>query len=314
MLGMTGRTTLLVRVLAMPVLLVVLTLTLSSSSHAATGYSPYLRRYPYLSDVVNSYATIDWATDRSNSTGGVRYGLVGSESCTAHYVPATRTAVSVNTVAEWQWNAMLNVQPGKQYCYRVYLGSGPATEVDLLGTDTSPVFWTQVPSGSNESYSFVVFGDWGGTDSTGANPYQARLMSLIANSGARFALSAGDNGYPSGSQANYGDLIQTGSAISAIFGPSFWTVPGRSVPLFAASGNHGITNSDPNHPLILNFPQTKAVALSGGRYVKEKYCCLDGTSSANYPSAWYAFDAGLARIYVLDASWADGNIGMAASP
>jgi hypothetical protein len=311
---MMKRTTLLLRLLVMPAALLALALTMTSSSHAATGYSQYLRRYPYLTDVVNSYATINWATDRSDSTGGVRYGLVGSESCTAHYVPAVRTAVSVNKVAEWQWKAMLNLRPGAQYCYRVYLGSGPATEVDLLGTDPSPVFWMQVPAGSDQSYSFVVFGDWGGTDSTGANPYQARLMSLIANSGARFALSAGDNGYPSGSQANYGDLIQTGSAISAIFGPSFWAVPGRTVPLFAASGNHGITNSDPNHPLILNFPQTQAVALSGGRYLKETYCCLDGTKSANYPTAWYAFDAGLARIYVLDASWADGNYGTATSP
>src|SRR5512142_3223290 len=163
---MTRRTTLLLRLLVMPLVLLAGSLMISFSSHAATGYSPYLRRYPYLSDVVDSYATINWATDRSNSTGGVRYGLVGSESCTAHYVPATRTAVSVNGVAEWQWKAMLELTPGAQYCYRVYLASGAATEVDLLGTDPSPLFWTQGPAGSNQSYSFVVFGDWGGTDST----------------------------------------------------------------------------------------------------------------------------------------------------
>src|SRR5258706_11679961 len=293
-------------------LLIVIWLSLKvTTGMAASGYSSHLRRYPYLTDVVNSYATINWGTDKTSSSGAVRWGRSGSESCTAHYVPASHVAVTVNGVAEYQWKAMLNLPPGAQYCYRVYLGSSPANEVNLLGTDTTPTFWTQIPSGSNQSYSFVVFGDWGYVDSTGSNPYQAKLISLIAASGARFVLTAGDNGYPSGSQANYGDLIQTGSNISAIFGPSFWKVLGSSIPIFPASGNHGISNSDPNHPLILNFPQDRAVANSGGRYVKETYCCLDSTTSANYPSAWYAFDAGLARIYVLDAAWSDSNIGNA---
>src|SRR5258706_2069396 len=281
------------------------------TSSAASGYSSHLRRYPYLTDVVNSYATVNWGTDQFSSSGAVRWGRSGTESCTAHYVPASRVVVNVNGVAEYQWKAMLNLTPGAQYCYRVYLGSSPANEVNLLGTNTTPTFWTQIPSGSNQPYSFVVFGDWGQVDTDGTNPAQARMMSLIAASGARFAVTAGDNGYPSGSQANYGDLIQTGSNISAIFGPSFWKVPGSSIPIFPASGNHGISNSDPNHPLILNFPQDRAVANSGGRYVKETYCCLDSTTSANYPSAWYAFDAGLARIYVLDAAWSDSNIGNA---
>jgi hypothetical protein len=303
------------RKLALALLLLIPISFLSAgTTSASTTYSPHLRRYPYLTDVVGSYATVNWGTDQSNYNGAVRYGKVGSESCTAHYVQAARTVVSVNKVSEYQWKAMLNLQPGAQYCYRVYLGSSPATELDLLGSDPSPVFRTQVPSGSSQPYSFAFFGDWGYVDSTGTNPYQARLMSLIASSGARFALTAGDNGYPSGSQANYGDLVQTGDSISAVFGPLFWKVPGSSIPIFPVTGNHGITNSDPNHPLILNFPQTMAVALSGGRYVKETYSGLDGTSSANYPSAWYAFDAGLARVYVLDASWADGNIGTASSP
>jgi hypothetical protein len=291
-------------------LIVVWLLLKVTTTMAASGYSSHLRRYPYLTDVVNSYATINWGTDQFSSSGAVRWGKVGLESCTSHYAPASRVIVNVNGVAEYQWKAMLNLTPGAQYCYRVYLGSSPESEVDLLGTDAAPSFWTQIPSGSNQPYSFVVLGDWGYVDSTGNNPYAARLMSLIGSSGARFVLTAGDNGYPSGNQANYGDLLQTGLNLSAIFGPSFWKVPGSSISIFPASGNHGITNSDPNHPLILNFPQDRAVASSGGRYVKETYCCLDGTTSANYPSAWYAFDAGSARIYVLDAAWADGNVGI----
>ena len=100
--------------------LLVVTALPNSTSQAAGGYASQLQRYPYLTDLVNSYATINWATDQSNSTGAVRWGKVGSEACTAHYVPATsRTVVKVNGINEYQWSAMLNLAPGTQYCYRV---------------------------------------------------------------------------------------------------------------------------------------------------------------------------------------------------
>ena len=287
----------------------VLWLGFAPSSQAASN--PALRRYPYLTDVVGSYATINWGTDRSQTSGAVRYGKVGSESCTAHYAPGTKTAITVNGVLQYQWKAQLDVLPGTQYCYRVYLGSSPLTEIDLLGSDSSPSFWTQIPMGATGSYSFAVFGDWGYVGSSGNNPYQANVMSLLASSGARFAVTTGDNGYPSGSQKNYGDLVQTGADTSAIFGPSFWTVPGRSMPIFLSLGNHGLNSSDTSHPALITWPQDRAVAMSGGRYTKDVYCCLNGTNSASYPSIWYAFDAGPARFYILNTSWSDSNVGTA---
>ncbi|HTP01439.1 MAG TPA: choice-of-anchor D domain-containing protein, partial [Anaerolineales bacterium] len=283
----------------------------ASARSVVESYSSHLRRYPYLTDLVTQYATVSWATDQSYSTAAIRWGRVGSESCTAHYQAATRANLTVNGAAEYQWKAALHVLPGEQYCYRVYLGSGPSTEVDLLGGDPSPKFYAQVPPGSGEPFSFVVFGDWGYVNANGTNPYQAALMSLIKTSGARFALTSGDNSYPAGSQKNFGDLVQTGADTSAVFGSSFWKVPGSSVAIFPASGNHGISNGDPVHPMILNFPQEQAVAASAGSYARKTYCCLDGTTSASYPAAWYAFDAGLARIYILDAAWSDSNFGTA---
>ena len=125
------------------------------------SYSTALRRYPYLTDVVGRYATINWATGRSDTSGLLRYGKVGAESCTAHSVIPTKTPISVNGVPEYQWKARLNLQPGTQYCYRVYLGTSPVNQIDLLGSDPAPVFWTQVPAGANHAFSFVVFGDWG---------------------------------------------------------------------------------------------------------------------------------------------------------
>src|SRR5512141_429897 len=74
----------------------------ATSSSVLNSYSPVLRRYPYLTDVVGSYATINWATDRSESSGSVRFGKVGTEACTAHFVSATKTAITVNGVAEYQ--------------------------------------------------------------------------------------------------------------------------------------------------------------------------------------------------------------------
>ena len=281
----------------LPVPVAFLALALAVFPDSAHAYASQLRRYPYLTDVVGPYATINWATDRSSTTGTVRWGRVGTESCTANSVTATKTSITVNSVGQYQWKAALTLTPGTQYCYRVYLGSA-----DLLGADPSPHFRTQVPAGSSEPFSFVVFGDWGYVDSTGRNPHQANLMKQIAASGARFGVTTGDNGYPSGSQTNYGDLVQTGSGVSAVFGPSFWTVPGASIPLFPAIGNHGLSISDTNHPHLLNWPQDRAVATSGGRYQRDTYCCLNGTTSKSYPSAWYAFDAGVARFYVLHAA------------
>ncbi len=259
-----------------------------------------LRRYPYLSDAVGPYVTINWATDRSATTASVRYGPVGS--CSQTSAAATRTTITVAAQTEYQWRTELTLQPDTAYCYRVFLGS-----VDLLGTDPAPTFRTQVAAGSGGAFSFAVFGDWGSVDDNSNNSNQANLMSQIAASGARFAVTTGDTGYQSGSQTVYGDLVQTGHDTSAIFGPSFWTVPGRSIPLFNTQGNHGFTGTP-----LTNWPQSRAVALSGGRYLSEQYCCTNGTLAATYPSQWYAFDAGNSRFYVLTAAWSDGNNGTAA--
>jgi hypothetical protein len=283
----------------------------ATSSSVLSSYSSALRRYPYLTDTVGSFATINWATDRSESSGIVRFGKVGSEACTTHYVSASKTPISVNGVLQYQWKAQLNLVPGTQYCYRIYLGTSPVNQIDLLGGDPAPSFWTQVPAGANQSFSFIVFGDWGMVDSSGTNPPQANLMSLMAASGARFVVTTGDNGYPDGNQKNLGDLVQTGLNISAVFGPPFWKVPGASLPIYPILGNHGYSNPDTFHPQLLTWPQDRAVSLSGGRYVKETYCCLDGTTSKSYPSAWYAFDAGPARFYLLNAAWDEVNIGTA---
>ena len=220
---------------------------------ARAAVAPQLTRYPYLTDVVQTYATVNFATDRSNTTAKLKYGRVGQESCTAHSVTASKTAIVVGTTSEYQWKAKLTgLSPNVKYCYRIFFGT---TSIDLLGGDPSPQFWSALPAGSNQSYSFAVFGDWGDTDQQGNNPQQAALDASLGASGVRFALATGDTGYDSGSQLNYGDLNQTGFRVSSIFGPSFWPQAGDSVPLFSVPGNHGA-----NATFFTNWPQAQAVS------------------------------------------------------
>ena len=270
------------------------------------SYAAQLTRAPYLTDLVDLHVAINWATDQSGTSGSVSYGQVGAGGACSPttQVAASRITISVGTVLEYQWKGDVTLPSTGTYCYRIFLGS-----TDLLGSNAAPTFTTQVQFGATDSYSFVVFGDWGQVDATGQNAGQAQLMAQIAGSGARFAVSVGDNGYTNGSQINYGDLQQSGADTSAIFGSQFWTVPGSSMPLFTAVGNHGV--SGVHHTDITTWTQAYAVSKSGGRYQNDVYCCINGTTSSNYGSEWYAFSAGNARFYILDSAWGDLNAGTA---
>jgi hypothetical protein len=265
---------------------------------ADASFSGSLRRYPYLTDLVKRDVTVNWATTTSIDSGSVRWGPAGGD-CASHSANASKTSTTVGSTTEYQWKAHITeLTRGRRYCYRIFDGS-----TDLLGSDPSPSFRAQIPR-SAQRFSFAVFGDWGEVDSGGNNAQQSALMSEIASSGATFAVTTGDTAYPSGSQTNYGDLVQRGADTSAIFGPGFWTKAGDHIPLFNAQGNHGM-----NATALLNWPQDRAVEASNGRYRMETYCCHNDTSSASYPSSWYAFNAGPARFYVLEASWANSNVG-----
>jgi calcineurin-like phosphoesterase family protein len=295
--------------------LLLLACGLAAPAPAGAAVSPELRRYPYLTDLVGSAATVNFATDRSAASAEVRWGRPGSESCDAppHAVPAVRTDVTVNSVPEYQWKTLLDLSPRTRYCYRVY--SGPSATTDLLGTDPSPQFDTQVPAGSPTPFSFAVFGDWGDMDRV---PHQENVLSQLAASPTEFAVTVGDNTYNDGTQTNQGDLVQRGFKVSGVFAPEFWKKVGASRALFQAVGNHDVDEgnlvlpsgfgdcTDPSNSavsaLLVNWPQDRAVSGSGGRYCTETYSGA-GTSAEEYPSAWYAFDVGVARFYVLQAAW-----------
>ena len=275
----------------------------SGGPRSARASAPELRRYPYLTDVVGGSATVNWGTDRTVTASTVTYGPAGG-SCTENAASATPTEIMVRAVPQYQWRATISVQPGTRYCYRVH--AGPGNAIDLLGPDPSPEFSSALAAGSNEPYSFAVLGDWGHTGGDGTNPHQANVLAQLAQSGVQFALSTGDIAYPGGSDDNYGDLVQVGQTLSTVFGADFWKAPGAGIPLFPVTGNHGF-----NDTFLRTWPQATAALESNGRYQLDTFCCTNGTASAAYPSAWYAFTAGNARFYVLTAAWDDNNVGTA---
>ena len=268
---------------------VLATIAIGWQSVSALGSVPALRRAPYTNEVVGNSATVSWATDRSQSTGTARWGVVSGGQCTpSTTVTATRASITVGSASEYQWTAVLAFPGPGTYCYRVQLGS-----TDLLGTDPSPQVKTAAASGT--AFSFAVFGDWGqGTTA------QANVMSRIGASPASFVVTVGDNVYNSGNETEYGDLTQ-----GNVFRPQYLPAVG-SRPFFAAEGNHGFST---NLPYLQNFPAPTSAQTSGGRYRQESYCCISTLTGGakTYPSSWYAFNWGSARFYVLEAAWADSQ-------
>jgi hypothetical protein len=284
------------------VVLMALTAGASSSATMASlpGGSKQLARAPYLTDVTPSSVRMTWATTKNN-TGVVKYGTVGH--CTAKSVTAktSGTKFTVKGVTEYKISVRVTgLSAGTAYCYRITTGG--TARVDLLGSNPSPSFTTPQPPDGTQPFSFDVFGDWGDT-SSGA---QAAVDQQIARSGAQFALSTGDVAYPYGTATNYGDLIHTGANVSAVFGPSYWAVPGQSLPMFTALGNHG-----QNATFLSTWPEPAVAGASGGVNAMRWYPSIDGTKGKSYPTAYYAFTVGGVRFYVLDASWDNGNIGHA---
>ncbi|MFL6163332.1 MAG: fibronectin type III domain-containing protein [Jatrophihabitantaceae bacterium] len=286
---------------------------LVSARPAGAAASSQLLRYPYLTDLTSSSVQVSFDTKAkvAGAAGAVRWGSPsGSTGCTLSSSSVSRPTNTVNApitvagVTEYQTSiTMSGLSAGTSYCYRVYTGG--SSPVDLLGTDPAPRFSTL---SSATSLTFDVFGDWGDT-SIGGGAGQAKLDSLIASSGAQFAVSTGDIAYPDGTQTNYGNLIATGTATSEVFGPSFWKAPGAKIPLFSTTGNHGRTST-----YLQNWRQPTTVANSNGSYAMQTYSGLDNTVPTSYPANWYAFSAAGARFYLLTADWADNNTGSAASP
>jgi purple acid phosphatase-like protein/calcineurin-like phosphoesterase family protein len=289
----------------------VLAAGLLATAPPSAAASSTVLRYPYLTDLTTTsvQVTFDTSTKVTSAAAAVQWGTPsGTTGCTLTGKSVSSTNNTVNApitvagVTEYQTSIRITgLTAGTTYCYRIYTGG--TSPVDLLGTDAAPRFSTLPASGA---FTFDVLGDWG-DNSIAGGLNQKNIDALIAGSGARFAVSTGDIAYDTGTQNNYGNLVATGAAVSEVFGPDYWKAPGASTPLFSTTGNHGRSTT-----FLQNWKQAATVAASGGKYAMETYSGIDGTTSASYPSVWYAFNAGGARFYVLEADWNDNNSGTAA--
>lgn len=247
-----------------------------------------LTRAPYLTAEFADRVTVNWATDRAADEGTLQWGL--SPTCRGHTTRAARTAIEVRRQHEWQWRADLsNLRAGSSYCYRPFLGN-----TELLDHGESIAFKAAPAAGDARPFSFAVVGDWGQGSSE-----EASVLHQIGRSPARFVVTVGDNAYPTGDEDDYGDL-----AGGAVFGRDHLPSIGQR-PIFAAQGNHGFLQ---NQPYLHDFPSRTVAHASGGRFRQDTYCCTPAmaSSSESDASAWYAFDWGGARFYVLESAWADG--------
>jgi fibronectin type 3 domain-containing protein len=308
---MTSRTLRAGMYLLVPVLVAGFSVVAARPAAAAlSGASPVLTRAPYLTDLTQTSVRVSWAT-ATQYTGVVQYGPPGNCQANSVIAASAGSPITIGTVTEYQNTVTVNgLTAGTTYCYRVTnTGAAP---VDLLGSNPSPQFSTLAPATGTAPLTFAVLGDWGdttnsGNNTTGAvNQNQAGVDARLAASGAQFVVSTGDVAYPGGTQTTYGDLNQTGVNVSAVFGPSYWAVPGESIPYFAISGNHGL-----NSTFITDWPEAATAAASGGEYGMYPYPSIDGAKAASYPTSYYAFSTGGARFYMLDASWGDTNTGSA---
>jgi hypothetical protein len=88
-----------------------------ASAASAAPYDPHLTRAPYLTDLVGRHVIVNWATDRSATAASASWGAYTDSGCSLTSTQAaTRTGITVGTVAEYQWKASLSLPADGSYC------------------------------------------------------------------------------------------------------------------------------------------------------------------------------------------------------
>jgi len=315
----------------------------SAEAASSPTFAAGVERAPYVSDVTQTSAEVNWATD-SQTAAVVQYVDESTGSCPSVWTAGLPTATAVTqsytvTTTQHQYSAkLINLLPGHSYCY-VALSAASKTGIDAMTSPTFQTVKTLLPTGSTAPVSFDVIGDTGenfeqtGTldgnptatpfpssiDPSGVeNPYESDLYKEIgqdyADGQAQFLLGAGDLSYSGGTEKTLGDLTQPGTLAEAngkggteysnIFGPTYLPEAG-GIPTYFSDGNHG-----QNANALDAFPM--AATAASGAYAMDNYSGVDGITTSS-PDVWYAFDTGDVRIYVLDAAWGDNSTGTAGS-
>ena len=245
-------------------------MTASPASAALQGANGALTRAPWLTDLTQSSVQVSWATN-AQYTGVVEYGPPGS--CTANSVIAGNmgSPITVNGVTEYQNSVTVTgLSASTTYCYRI-TNTG-SNQLDLLGSNPSPQFTTLETATDTQPLTFDVLGDWGDTTNSGVRGCSTPTRQGWTLRSPPAAPSSPSP--PATSPTRAGPRRTTGTStrpalnISAVFGPSYWAVPGETTPLYVVSGNHGL-----NSTFITNMPEQASAA--GRRGVFDDSLSLD---------------------------------------
>ena len=270
-------------------------------AHAAT-YDTHLTRAPYLTDLVGLHVIVNFATDQTGTAASVSYGPFDGTTCT---LSSTQSCDALDRQGRKRQRVPVEGLAHAPERRPVLLPACCSARPTCSAPARSPVFTTQAAAGSTQPFSFAVFGDWGLVDANGNNPDQQNLLGTLAGSGVRFAVTTGDNGYPVGQPD---ELRRSPAGRRRRWARSsvarFWPVPGASVPLFTASGNHGLSGT--THADLTNWPQDVAVvelgrplsrttstAASTAR--RRRTTRVRGTRSTPGRARFYVLDVGLGR-------------------
>lgn len=299
----------------------------TSMTSAVAATLPTITRAPYVTDLFTSQkspytasAYVNWAVKGSTSTAGSVVVVPRTGSTCPASIPWSSSAIKAptsiplnegdSTTASWKFTVESTTEyqesvpvPGLSasttYCYAVFPTDTSSSKAQLWPTQS---FTTLDPPTSSAPLSFDVIADTG-ENTSGFNQGESNIYSEIAGSGARFLVVGGDVGYSDGSQNSYGDLNQTGSEVSNIFGPQYFPLA-KGIPTYVADGNHGQNVND-----LRIWPEPHSVTGSGGTYALNPPATnVDNVgTTTSYPQDWYAIQSGDVRVYVLDASWQDST-------
>ena len=180
---------------------------------AVATYGPTLVRAPYVTDLTQTTAEVNWATTTGTAVGSVQWVDAATTACSSvawgtwsatrstavastqvPYGPGSGTtgwSYTVGTTKEYQNSAELTgLVAGHTYCYAVYSAKASGTDLVLVGPTYQKV--TTLRPSTSSSVSFDVVGDTGENfaatanasatafpNSPTVNPYESALYGEI---------------------------------------------------------------------------------------------------------------------------------------
>ena len=293
------------RVLGMAVLAAVAALAVLPSSASAV-IDAKLKRYPYLTDLVDDLGDgqlghrhlLDERDGQVRPRGReLRHEHRHGD---AHLHPRERRLRVPVEGADHR--------PRRRTPSTATASSSAAANLDLLGTDASPVFTIAGSRRVEHAVQVRRLRRLGQDARAPATRNQANVISQIAAE-RRPVRASRPATTPTRPAARRTTATSTRPATTRApsSGPNYWKVAGASLPLFPATGQ-----PRPQQLVLLtNWPQDTAVSTSSGRYQTDNYCCRTARPQRTTRAAGTRSTPGWRASTCSNTAWDDTNVGTA---